>query len=123
MNWENIRIVLGIIFLIGIFGLLIVLIPLAYSKKKFLLYAEQIKRFGKIEKETSFIKIQFDFFLASYIFSEIPSTNQRPDIYQIKEMTELKDTIDTLSKIAKPLAIGMGILVVGLIVLLNLFEK
>lgn len=122
MIFQNIKVILGSIFLLGIFGLLAVLIPLANYKKKFLLLVNQIDELGKIEKEISFVETQFDLLIAGYIFSEIPTKLQRPDIYEIKEITELKDSIDRLTKVAKPLAIGMTILIVLIIFLLNQFE-
>ena len=115
-------VILGSIFLLGIFGLIAVLIPLANYKKKFLLLVNQIDELGKIEKEISFVETQFDLLIAGYIFSEIPTKLQRPDIYEIKKITELKDSIDRLTKVAKPLAIGMTILIVLIIFLLNQFE-
>jgi hypothetical protein len=123
MTWEHIRIILALLFFLGIFGMLAVLIPLANCKKKFLLYAEQIKKNGKIDRKLSLSQTQLDFFIAAYIFSDIPSENQRPDIYEIEEMNELKAAIGNLTRIAKPLASGFGILVIVLIVLLNIFEK
>jgi hypothetical protein len=66
---------------------------------------------------------KFDLLIATYIFSEIPSADQRPDIYEITEMSRLKKRIDSLLKIARPLSIGFGIFVVILLICLNVFEK
>lgn len=123
MTWETLKIILGILFLVVLFILLPMLMRLAYIKKTFLIYADQIRNTGKVENEISFLKIQFDFLIAGYIFSDIPSYSQQPDIYKIKRMTGLKEEIDILTKIAKPLGLAFGLLVVTLITLLNIFEK
>ena len=123
MNWEIIKIILGILFILSLFVLITVIIGLANSKKRFLLYAEQIQKTGKIEQNIGLVKVQFDLFIAAYIFSDIPTKTQRPEIYLEKKMLELKDTIDRLTKILKPVALFFAVLTVTLIVLLNIYEN
>ena len=122
MSWIHVRIILGIIFIVGIFSLLIILTLLANFKKKFILYSKQIEKYGLIKNQTNFIKTHFDIIIVAYIFADIPSKKQNPSLYEKKQMVDLKHNIEILTKLAVPISIIMGLLIPTLIVLLNVFE-
>jgi hypothetical protein len=90
---------------------------IAFNKKKFLLYADQIRDCGRISDRLGY-SIIFDVKLPTYIFkgislSELPQRSSQ----SFEAMTRLTEKIKTLTLISQQIAIAFGVGTITLIIL------
>ncbi len=120
--WPHLKITLGIIFLICCLSLPFLLFFLGLTKKKLGLYIQQIKKYGKINKNLENMTTAFDLFLIAHVFDSIPDKNKYSQYYTNKQIRSLIEQITILTKITKYMAIVTALITVSLIILLNIYE-
>lgn len=120
--WPYLKITLGIIFLICCLSLPFLLFFLGLAKKKLGLYIQQIKKYGKINKDLKDLRTAFDLFLIAHVFDSIPDKNKYSQYYINKRTKSLIEQITILTKITKSIAIVTALITVSLIILLNIYE-
>jgi len=116
--WPILKIILGIVFMIGCLTLPFLLIALAISKKKLGAYLNQINKTGTVEHIKN-IDVAFDLLLPFHIFDTLPQVKNNPSYNKFNVVLDLEDTIIILTKFASIISLIFGTTVIILITLLN----